>query len=326
MLKRRCGFNVLASGDDVQCDPPLDKYQVYVDLFNNKYFRQITGNKNINIQYNPEFARYPKSLLNVISEFRQTLVFPKFPIAHELTKMHLTCANTRARELCVQCNKEFSENTLNIKHHNFHYYVGMPLVGVQYNGYLKCARFQNETNEKNAENYQVHNKEEYEIVTLDVVYNTFRLLNKRTKAMLENVEINSVYNMMMPFFAMTIDASQSSQIDMPFTIHELDNPRFNVVLATFAMSRSTELEYIHRATDYHPTHILEHTKRTTQVIIFPQSDNTNNSYKKTIVYEIWVNGQLAYVGHTYLTVKERLQRHFQDSNITVVKAFACELL
>ena len=57
---------------------------------------------------------------------------------------------------------------------------------------------------------QVHNRAEYEIVTLDDGNNTFSLYNKGNSTLLEYVEINSVYNMMMPFFAMTIDASHST--------------------------------------------------------------------------------------------------------------------
>ena len=53
MLQRQCGFNVLASGDDMQCDPPLEKGQVYVNLTNKKHFRNMTGNNRIDIQYNP---------------------------------------------------------------------------------------------------------------------------------------------------------------------------------------------------------------------------------------------------------------------------------
>ena len=39
MLKRHLKFTVLASGDNNQCDSVLEKGQVYVDIFNNKYFR-----------------------------------------------------------------------------------------------------------------------------------------------------------------------------------------------------------------------------------------------------------------------------------------------
>ena len=88
MLQRQCGFNVLASGDDMQCDPPLEKGQVYVSLINNKHFRNMTGNNQIDIQYNPEFGRNPEDLANVISEFHKTYKFPEFQIANELTMMH----------------------------------------------------------------------------------------------------------------------------------------------------------------------------------------------------------------------------------------------
>ena len=117
----------------------------------------------------------------------------------------------------------------------------------------------------------------------------------------------------MPFYAMTFDASQSSQINMPFTIHELEHPRFSIELANVAMSRSTSLQYIFRATDYHPEQTLQHTKRYHQVRCFPRNDNTNNNYSRTIIYGIWVYGVLRYGGHTYLTIDERLKKHFQDS-------------
>ena len=67
-------------------------------------------------------------------------------------------------------------------------------------------------------------------------------MNTRTREIYQNVQIDSMYNMLMPFYAMTIDASQSSQIDIPFTIHELSNKRFSIELANVAMSRSTRLE------------------------------------------------------------------------------------
>ena len=188
----------------------------------------------------------------------------------------------------------------------------MPLTGVQNNGQLKGGVYDEDTNFI-PKKYQVHNREEYIILTLDNVSNTFYLYNKRCDTVLENVEINSVYNMMMPFYAMTFDASQSSQINMPFTIHELEHPRFSIELANVAMSRSTSLQYIFRATDYHPEQTLKHTKRYHQVRCFPRNDNTNNNYSRTIIYGIWVDDVLRYGGHTYLTIDERLKKHFQDS-------------
>ena len=119
--------------------------------------------------------------------------------------------------------------------------------------------------------------------------------------------------MMMPFFAMTIDASQSSQIDMPFTIHELDNPRFSIELANVAISRSTKLEYIFKANEYQPEHQLQHTKRKSQTKIPALSDYTNNNYAHTKIYEVWIKNELKYIGHTYLTIEERLTQHLQES-------------
>ena len=127
-------------------------------------------------------------------------------------------------------------------------------------------------------------------------------MNLRTRKIYQNVQLDSVYNMMMPFYAMTIDASQSSHINMSFTIHELDNPRFSIELANVAMSRSTRLEYIHRVDAYQPIGRLQHTHRVTQVRLFPLNDNTNNKYSDTKIYELWIKGELASVGHTYLTV------------------------
>ena len=312
MLQRKCGFHVLASGDNMQCDPPLEKYQVYVNLFDNKYFRQITGNNEINLQYNPEFGRYPEDLSNVISEFHRTFVFPDFPVATKLTMMHLTCTNKKAREMCSVCSDHFSQGKTRIKHHEFYYFEGMPLIGVQNNGQLKGGVY-NEDAKFVPKKYQVHNREEYEIVDLDNVNNTFSLYNKRSCVVFENVELNSIYNMMMPFYATTIDASQSSQVDMPFTIHELDNKRFSIELANVAISRSTKLEYIFRASSYQPEHALRHTKRNISVTCYALNDHTNNKYSCTIIYEIWINGELRYVGHTYLTIEERLNAHKQDS-------------
>ena len=320
MLQRHCKFNVLASGDDMQCDPALDKYQVYVNLLDNKYFRQLTGNNEINLLYNPSFGRYPEDLANVISEFHRTFKFPEFPIADEVTMMHLTCTNTKARELCSMCSDHFSQGKTRIQRNEFYYCEGMQLVGIQNNGQLKGGTY-DENTMFIPKNYQVHNREEYEIVTLDDVNNTFSLYNKRNCTILENVEINSVYNMMMPFFAMTIDASQSSQIDMPFTIHELNHPRFSIELANVAMSRSTKLEYILRATNYQPEHALEHTKRSIQVRCFPLNDHTNNKYSATKIYGIWIKGELMYGGQTYLTIEERLRKHFQDSKRNPRDAF-----
>ena len=145
MLQRICNFKVLASGDCLQCDPPLEQYQVYVNLFENKYFRQMTGNNEINLEYNPEFGRYPADLNDVISQFHETFIFPEFPIAAELTRMHLTCTNTKARELCSTCSDYFSQDKTRIQHHEFYYCVGMPLVGVHNNGLLKGGVYNEET-------------------------------------------------------------------------------------------------------------------------------------------------------------------------------------
>lgn len=39
MLKQTFKFKVIASGDEMQCDTPLERGQVYVNLFENKCFR-----------------------------------------------------------------------------------------------------------------------------------------------------------------------------------------------------------------------------------------------------------------------------------------------
>ena len=312
MLKRHLKFKVLASGDNVQCDPPLEKGQVYVDLFNNKHFRELTGCNEVHLQYNPEFARYPADLRDVIDKFLETHEFPIFPISEELTRMHLTCTVKKVRELCSICSDKFSKGKTRIQREEFYYCESMPLIGVQNNNKLQGGVY-DENTKLILKNYQVYNREQYEILTLDTVNETFYIMNMRTREIYQNVQIDSVYNMMMPFYAMTIDASQSSQIDMPFTIHELDNKRFSIELANVAMSRSTKLEYIHRASDYQPTDRLQHTKRITQVQLFPLNDNTSNKYSRTIIYEIWIKGELAYAGHTYLTPEKRLEKHLQDS-------------
>ncbi len=100
---------------------------------------------------------------------------------------------------------------------------------------------------------------------------------------------------------------------MPFTIHELNHPRFSIELANVAMSRSTRLEYIFRATNYQPEHALVHTQRNIQVRCLPLNDHTNNKYSATKIYGIWIKHELLYGGHTYLTVEERLSKHFQES-------------
>ncbi len=176
MLQRQCKFNVIASGDDMQCDPPLEKYQVYVNLIENKYFREVTGNNEINIQYNPKFGRYPEDLADVISEFHKTFKFPEFPIADELTMMHLTCTNAKARELCSICSDHFSQGKTRIQHNDFYYCEGMSLVGVQNNGQLKGGVYDEDTRFI-PKNYQVHNRQEYNIATLDDVNQTFTLYN-----------------------------------------------------------------------------------------------------------------------------------------------------
>ena len=312
MLKRHLKFTVLASGDNIQCDPPLEKGQVYVDLFANKYFRELTGYNEVHLQYNPEFGRYPEDLRNVISEFLETHEFPVFPIAQELTRMHLTCTVKRVREICSIGSDHFSKGRIRTQHEEFYYCEGMPLIGVQNNNQLRGGEY-DENTKLVPKNYQVYNREEYEILTLDTVNETFYIMNLRTRKIYQNVQLDSVYNMMMPFYAMTYDASQSSQINMPFTMHQLDHPRFSIELANVAMSRSTRLEYIHRADTYQPLCILQHTKIINQVRVFPLSDNTNNKYSDTKIYELWIKGVLAYVGHTYLTVQQRLDKHLQDS-------------
>ena len=79
------------------------------------------------------------------------------------------------------------------------------------------------------------------------------------------------------------------------------------------MSRSTRFEYIHTADTYQPFGKLQHTQRITQVRLFPLNCNTNNTYSDSKVYETWIKHELAYVGHTYLTVQQRLDKHLQDS-------------
>ena len=58
---------------------------------------------------------------------------------------------------------------------------------------------------------------------------------------------------------------------------------------------------------------MKHTKRNIQVRRFPLNDNTTNTYSRTIIYGIWVDGVLKYIGHTYLTTDEMLKKHLQDS-------------
>lgn len=199
----------------------------------------MIGMNEIHLQYNPILGRYLEDLAKVITKFHKSFTFPVFPIAQELTKMHLTCTNTKARELCSICRDHFSQGKTRIQRDEFYYYEGMQLVGTQNNAQLKGGVY-DENTRFIPKKYQVHNREEDQMITLDNVNNTFTLYNQRNGSMLENVELNSVYNMMMPFFAMTIDASQSSQNNAPFTVHELDHPRFSIELAIVAMSRSTK--------------------------------------------------------------------------------------
>lgn len=235
-----------------------------------------------------------------------------FPVAEELTMMHLTCIVKQVRELCGICSNHFSKGKVRVQREACYYCEGMPLVGVQNNNKLQGGAYdENTTFIPN--NYQVYNREEYEILTVDTVNETFYIMNLRTRTIYQNVQLDSDYNMMMPFYAMTIDASQSSRLNMPFTVHELDNPRFSIELANVAMSRSTRLEHIHRADTYQPLGILHHTTRITQVTLCPLSDNTHNTYSDTNIYELWIKGELPYAGHTYLTAEQRLQTHLQDS-------------
>ena len=122
-----------------------------------------------------------------------------------------------------------------------------------------------------------------------------------------------MYNMLMPLYALTIDASQSLQIDIPCTIHELSNTRFSIELANVAMSRSTKLEYMCKPDAYQPRSKLQHSKRITQVQMFPLNDNTNNKYSRTCIYEIYTKGKLASIGHTYMTSEQQLEKHLQES-------------
>jgi len=145
MLKRLCKFTVLASGDNIQCDPPLEHGQVYVDLFNNKSFRELTGYNEIHLQYNPEFARYPANLRDVIDKFLETHEFPTFPIAEEITKMHLACTVKKVRELCSICSDKFSQGEIRIQHEEFFYCQGMILIGVQNNHKLQGGIYDDNT-------------------------------------------------------------------------------------------------------------------------------------------------------------------------------------
>ena len=163
----------------------------------------------------------------------------------------------KVRELCSICSDRFSQDKIRIQHEEFFYCEGMVLIGVQNNHKLQGGVY-DENTKLVPKNYQVYNREQYEILTLYVANETFYILNMRTREIYQNVQIDSMYNMLMPFYAMTIDASQSSQIDIPFTIHELSNKRFSIELANVAMSRSTRLEYIYKADVYQPIGKLLH--------------------------------------------------------------------
>ena len=39
---------------------------------------------------------------------------------------------------------------------------------------------------------------------------------------------------------------------------------------------------------------------------------TNNNYAHTKIYEIWIKNEFKYIGHTYLSVEQRLTQHLQD--------------
>ena len=79
----------------------------------------MTGNHELNLQYNPKFGRYPEDLANFITEFHKTFNFPEFPVADELTMMHLTCTNAKARELCSICSDHFSQGKTRIQRNEF---------------------------------------------------------------------------------------------------------------------------------------------------------------------------------------------------------------
>lgn len=140
--------------------------------------------------------------------------------------------------------------------------------------------------------YQVRNRDECGILTLDSVHITFSLYNKNRVSVLEHVERPSDRNMMMLFFAMTYDDSQSSRIDMTFTVHELAQPQSSREIAPDAMARTTILEYIFRATAYQPQPASTHTTRHIQVRFAPLNDSTLNPCSLTLIYGIWINGVL----------------------------------
>ena len=94
------------------------------------------------------------------------------------------------------------------------YCVGMPLIGLQNNDQLVGEV------DDTTKTYKAKNKTEYVILDLDVDMKTFHTMNKSTGEVYENVELNNVSNITMPFFAQTIDSAQSGQVNEPFTIHE----------------------------------------------------------------------------------------------------------
>lgn len=56
--------------------------------------------------------------------------------------------------------------------------------------------------------YQVRHRDQSEILIVDTVNETFYIMQNRTRNLYHNVQLESVYSMIVPSYAVTIDASQ----------------------------------------------------------------------------------------------------------------------
>ena len=125
-------------------------------------------------------------------------------------------------------------------------------------------------------------------------------------------------------YASTIDAAQGTRVDVPFSIWEMDHPRFSLNRFNSAVGRAVRADLVHFSnTDTSKQY--EWQQYPTHVYLNDKPQNTDKRYKKTIFYIITLvlrGVKYYYRGHTILRKAEaRLEEHLHLSRTHATDRF-----
>lgn len=289
-MKER-GAKLILSGDFLQTgmvnvedtEAKDSSTQRYYDMFNRTYFKDLVDNNLMQKSYYPTCARNDKLLYSIIKESqkrnRLLIRFPESDIDHEV---HLVFTRKKKKEI-----NDYWMKKLGMKH-KFDYKPGMRVAGItncKKDGILNGVRY-----------IVLQNNGLAGVVVKD---GEGKILN----ATCTNFEVG---------YADTIHRWQGDKISCPFSIWEVNHPRFNMNLLNTALGRSEQLNYIHM--DSMKNHFSWEKEICTTTPVELQQ------YEKGIVYRLWWDeDKVEYIGETMFALEKRNEDRNRDEERVVKK-------